>query len=450
MNNKLTEELDKKRVEIFNSSISISKSLEEKLSAYDYKKYILADKEHFVLTTFFMCMYFFEGKLVKQKYKQEEIDIINNSLIDEINGRLNNANKLKTTALFLKIRQALEDISQDKTIEPIKQAMMFYLLEASNYKFEISKYTDIEYINLLNIVTAPFLELIKDIENINNKDELFLLTNYFFSIILKEYLKIEKESQINGIKEALFKRIDYAQVVGKYMAIYSLTEDVDKKISEELSKHYNNEPLLERLHETNKSFQELLVLNIALNGKLNEKINGNKFSKKEFDDLWEKVTKKRCVVEEKIEKMNQEFNNYGSRLLEQPNKKDEMSKEELDKYEYLLEIVRIGSGINTLDSAITTFSKFYTDKNIVIPIELSNLTNVSIANKYRNFLKILEKGIGASGIDSVIEKLSDFYTRKGKQISKNTINYCENCGTKIEEDWLFCNYCGNKIGDVKC
>lgn len=308
----MNKELDKYRVYIFNESMKITQELEQKLSWYEYKKHINNDREHFVATTLFMCMYFFEGILIKSHLTQEQINIINNSLIEEMNNRLSNPNMLKTTELFLKVRQALEEFSQKENINPIEPAIMFYLLEASHYMFEGENYNDGEYTNIINLTIEVFVRLLEDIDsfNIKENDGLFLATEYFFSVIITTYLNIEKKSVPKSFFEMVFKKIDYGNIAEMYREIRRASEDLGEKIYNIIVKKYEKEKLSRLLMVTNEALQELLDVNIVLNIRLNDKAKGREFTREEYDILVLDSQKARDVVQKKLEQLNLEFNEY--------------------------------------------------------------------------------------------------------------------------------------------
>ena len=83
-------------------------------------------------------------------------------------------------------------------------------------------------------------------------------------------------------------------------------------------------------------------------------------------------------------------------------------------YERLLRVLKIGSGADDVDKAITTFSAFYLKKGKDIPKELYwGVAHLPQLEKCEKLLKILELGIGIEGIDNVINRLTDFYKAKG-------------------------------------
>lgn len=95
--------------------------------------------------------------------------------------------------------------------------------------------------------------------------------------------------------------------------------------------------------------------------------------------------------------------------------KDEITID-IKRYEELLEVIKKGSGVDTLDEAIKVFFEFYLKNNKNIPLELVCIENLTTIQKYQNLLKILEIGIGIKGIDNIQNKLYYFYTRKGIEI----------------------------------
>lgn len=85
-----------------------------------------------------------------------------------------------------------------------------------------------------------------------------------------------------------------------------------------------------------------------------------------------------------------------------------------DPYDKLLRIIEIGMGEKDINTTITKFYNFYTQKGIELPIELSFISDtLTEKQKRENLLKILEIGIGVSGIDQVQNSLLRFYQSNG-------------------------------------
>ena len=92
----------------------------------------------------------------------------------------------------------------------------------------------------------------------------------------------------------------------------------------------------------------------------------------------------------------------------------QQTQSEIAVYKRLLKILEIGSGIESVDSAITTFSSLFIKKGMDIPRELYlGGSSLSEIEKYENLIKILELGIGVSGVENVMNSLIDFYQSKG-------------------------------------
>lgn len=208
----------------------------------------------------------------------------------------------------------MEDFAEREDINPVEAAVIFYLLEASHYKFDGAKCDEKEYKDIMSIVGEIFTELLRDIAT-NGKDELFLATEYFFSVIITSYLSIEKQSRPNGIFETIFKKIDYGKVAESYRELQRASDDLGKNIYDNLIKKYINEKLVNLLMVTNESLQELLDVNIVLNMRLNDKAKGLEFSREEYDKIVLDAEKARDIVQEKLETLNIEFGKYGEKTM---------------------------------------------------------------------------------------------------------------------------------------
>ena len=83
-------------------------------------------------------------------------------------------------------------------------------------------------------------------------------------------------------------------------------------------------------------------------------------------------------------------------------------------YERLLRVLEIGAGVGDVDQAILKVFFFYSGKGKKIPRELWPLPAPSSREeKYERLLKILEIGTGVTGIENVTNALIDFYKSKG-------------------------------------
>lgn len=90
------------------------------------------------------------------------------------------------------------------------------------------------------------------------------------------------------------------------------------------------------------------------------------------------------------------------------------SQAEPASYNRLLKVLQIGAGAKDVDSAISMFSSFYLRKGVQIPSELfENVDHLTAQEKYEKLIKILEVGTGVAGIENVTRRFVEFYTAKG-------------------------------------
>ncbi|MBQ8255166.1 MAG: hypothetical protein IJY94_06665 [Clostridia bacterium] len=104
------------------------------------------------------------------------------------------------------------------------------------------------------------------------------------------------------------------------------------------------------------------------------------------------------------------------------NTYDFLRQKEIEKRseERLLEVLKIGSGIEDVREAISEFTHFYNEKGKHIPSDLYiGVWNLPEKDQIDKLVAILELGTGASGIDEVTNKLIEFYKSKGISIPKD-------------------------------
>ncbi len=167
---------------------------------------------------------------------------------------------------------------------------------------EIAKYT-IDMIKNSNNFSDNKNQKINNVQQYkmtDDENELVNMVNVFYKDIINKYLSIEKETF------KIYKFIDFESVYLKY-------ENLLKKNDLFADKMYalkNNSKLKRTLLVANEFLVELLTLEITLNKRLNDKANGETFTKEEFDILSEQKNIARDSLEEKLKLLKEELESF--------------------------------------------------------------------------------------------------------------------------------------------
>lgn len=139
----------------------------------------------------------------------------------------------------------------------------------------------------------------------NDKETILHITGYFYEVLIRHYLSLEKEFDKQSGLFNIFKRIDYSYRSLAFQHLFDLFKESNEALPMLLSD--TNSSDLAKLHQELKIcfslFDALLKSQIDMNNSLNLKANGLEFGFNDFRQTQQLLAIQRKKLEQELPKL---------------------------------------------------------------------------------------------------------------------------------------------------